>query len=264
MNRSFIDGEAGGLMRPAGLLAFVLSVATLVALAGLHVLSAEFDPSWRMVSEYALGGYGWLLSVMFACWGISTWALAVATAPVLPTRSARVGLVFLGLAGLGEVMAAVFDITQEIPHGIAGLLGVGGLPIAAMLISRSWPRRGSSATGRKVLRGLAILTCIAVAALVGTLALMTVQVAQAYGGQLPQVAPVTLPPGVLRLIGWADRLIVVGNCLWVAAVAWQVMRRSWPVVSNEAELSALSHRRAAARPIAGAEPETRTNANTAS
>src|SRR6266498_4369 len=48
---------------------------------------------------------------------------------------------------------------------------------------------------------------------------MTVQVAHAYGGHLPRVAPTTLPPGVLHLDGWADRLIVVANCLWVAAAA---------------------------------------------
>ncbi len=35
-------------------------------------------------------------------------------------------------------------------------------------------------------------------------------------------APATLPPGVFKLAGWADRLIVVSNCLWAAALAWRV------------------------------------------
>jgi hypothetical protein len=38
------------------------AAATLVLLAALHVLSPEFYPSWRMVSEYALGNYGCVLS----------------------------------------------------------------------------------------------------------------------------------------------------------------------------------------------------------
>ena len=60
------------------LLAMVAAAATLLLLAGLHILSPEFDPSFRMVSEYALGHYGWVLSLMFLAWGISSWALALA------------------------------------------------------------------------------------------------------------------------------------------------------------------------------------------
>jgi hypothetical protein len=61
----------------AAALAAGAAVATILLLASLHVLSPEFDPSWRMVSEYAFGRYGWVLSLMFVCWGISAWALAI-------------------------------------------------------------------------------------------------------------------------------------------------------------------------------------------
>jgi len=37
----------------------VASATSLLPLATLHVLSPEFDPSWRMVREYAIGGYKW-------------------------------------------------------------------------------------------------------------------------------------------------------------------------------------------------------------
>lgn len=47
----------------AAILALTASMTTLVCLAGLHVLSPEFDPSWRVVSEYALGRHGWVLSL---------------------------------------------------------------------------------------------------------------------------------------------------------------------------------------------------------
>ena len=60
--------------------------------------------------------------------------------------------------------------------------------------------------------------------LVATLVLMTVQFAQATGGHLPQHAPTHLPAGVLGLDGWADRLIVISNCLWVFVAAWQAMK----------------------------------------
>jgi len=45
----------------------------LLFLASLHVLSPEFDPSWRIVSEYALGNFGWVLSLMFVSWAVSWW-----------------------------------------------------------------------------------------------------------------------------------------------------------------------------------------------
>ncbi len=83
---------------PAAVTALALSAATLVSLAALHLLSPQFDPSWRMVSEYALGRYGWLLSLMFAFWAASSWALAAALRPRLRTRRGRAGLAFLVLA----------------------------------------------------------------------------------------------------------------------------------------------------------------------
>ncbi len=65
------------------------AVATILLLASLHVLSPEFAPSWRMVSEYAFGHYSWVLSLMFLSCGISSWALAVATWSQVKTKAAR-------------------------------------------------------------------------------------------------------------------------------------------------------------------------------
>ena len=44
----------------------------------LHVLEPEFDPSWRMLSEYSLGRYGALMRVAFLAIGTSVIAIAVA------------------------------------------------------------------------------------------------------------------------------------------------------------------------------------------
>jgi hypothetical protein len=223
---------------PAARFAAGLAIATLAILGALHAASPEFDPSWRMVSEYALGQYPWLLSLFFLSWGLSTWALVAAVRPYVAGRAGRTGLVFLVLAGLGEAMAAVFDINQDLGHGIAGLLGILGLPIAAVLITTALLREGSWAGARPLIIGLAALTWLALVALIASLILMTIQVAQAYGGQLPQSAPAVLPAGVLRLVGWADRLVVVANCAWVVALAWRVsvvtrvqMRRPAPLPS---------------------------------
>lgn len=51
------------------------------------------------------------------------------------TKAGKVGLWFLVVAGVGEAMASFFDVTHDTGHGIAGLLRVGGFPVAALLLS---------------------------------------------------------------------------------------------------------------------------------
>lgn len=205
-------------------LAIVAAAVTLLLLASLHVLSPEFDPSFRMVSEYALGHYGWVLSLMFLAWGISAWALAVALWSQVKTRAGKVGLWFLVIAGIGEAMASIFDITHDPGHSIAGVLGIGCFPIAALLLSVSLGRVQAWRGVKSLLLWIANLNWISVVLLIATLVLMTVQFVQITGGHLPQQAPTHLPAGVLGLDGWADRLIVLSNCLWVFVAAWQAMK----------------------------------------
>ena len=90
----------------SSLLAIGISVAVLVLLVSLHFLSPEFNPAWRMVSEYANGKYPMILSAMFFLWGAASWALAYTLWPHLQTTAGKVGLFFLVLAGIGEAMAA--------------------------------------------------------------------------------------------------------------------------------------------------------------
>jgi len=218
-----ISSSSSRIAEPAAWLAIVLTVIAILLLASLHILSPEYAPSWRMISEYALGRYGWVLSLMFLSFGTSSWALAAAIWSQVRTSAGKVGLWFLIVAGLGGAMASVFDITHETGHGLAGLLGVVGFPVAALLLTVSLRR---NETWRGATRGLfwiANLSWISVVLLVVTLVIMTIQVAKAYGGHLPQHAPKSLPPGVLALDGWADRLIVLSNCAWVLLAAYQVV-----------------------------------------
>ena len=215
--RSDVSGQAA-------LLAAGSALATILLLGSLHLLSPEFAPSWRMVSEYAFGHYGWVLSLMFLSWGISSWALAVAIWPQVQTKAGRVGLWFLVVAGIGEAMASVFDVTHDTGHGIAGLLGVIGFPIAALLLSVGLGHTEAWRGTRKTLLWIANLSWMSVVLLVATLVLMTRQLTQANGGHLPQHAPKSLPPGVLGLDGWANRLLVLSYCLWVFVAAWQAIK----------------------------------------
>jgi Protein of unknown function (DUF998) len=224
MNTGVVTRDTPKIEVIAALLAMIAAAATLLLLASLNILSPEFDPSFRMVSEYALGHYGSLLSLMFLAWGISAWALALALWSQVKTRAGKVGLWFLVIAGLGEAMASVFDVTHDPGHSIAGVLGIGGFPIAAVVLSVSLGRTQAWRGARSLLLWMANLNWISVVLLGATLVLMTVQFAQVTGGHLPQHAPAQLPAGVLGVDGWADRLIVLSTCLWVGVAAWQAMK----------------------------------------
>jgi len=205
----------------AAWLAILATGATLFLLVSLHALSPEFSPSWRMISEYAFGHYAWVLSFMFLSWGIGSWALVVAIWSQVHTKAGMVGLWFLMIAGAGEAMASVFDITHPIGHGIAGLLGVIGFPIAALLLSVALGHNQTWNAARRALLWIANLSWISVVLLAATLAILTMQMARITGGHLPTHAPKSLPPGVLALDGWADRLIVLSNCAWVLVAAYR-------------------------------------------
>ena len=206
----------------AARLAIAAAATVLLLLAGLHVLSPEFDPSWRMVSEYANGQYGWVLSTMFVSWAISSWALAFAIWPQVKTTLGKTGLAFLIAAGVGEAMASVFDITHPL-HGLAALIGIPSLAIAAMLISVSLGRSEGWSTAKKPLLWTANLTWMSLALMAATLAIFFVTYKQA-GGDMTGGVITTLPPGVLALGGWANRLLVLAYNVWVMTVAWQAIK----------------------------------------
>lgn len=208
---------------PAERLAIAAAVAVILLLASLHILSPEFDPSWRMVSEYANGPYSWVLSLMFITWALSSWALAFAIWLQVRTFAGKVGLAFLIAAGIGEAMASVFDINHPL-HGLAAIIGIGSLPVAAMLISVSLGRTERWSAAKKVLLWTANLTWVSVLLMAATFAILIVTYTQA-GGDLTAGTEVTvLPSGVIALVGWANRLLIVVYCVWVANLAWQASK----------------------------------------
>ena len=60
------------ISRTAARLSFAAAAAFVVLVAALHLIKPELDPSWRMVSEYEIVRYGWMmmlafLSLAFSC-----------------------------------------------------------------------------------------------------------------------------------------------------------------------------------------------------
>ena len=208
----------------SSLLAIGMSVAVLVLLVILHSLSPEFNPAWRMVSEYANGKYPMILSAMFFLWGAASWALAYTLWPHMQTTAGKIGLAFLILAGVGEAMAAIFDINHKL-HGLSAMIGIPSLSIAAMLISVALVRTESWSIARTSLLWTANLTWVSILLMAIAFAVMMATYAQA-GGDMSANAEVvtTLPDGVIALVGWANRFLIVVYCAWVMTVAWQALK----------------------------------------
>lgn len=209
----------------AARIAIAATVTALVLLASLRVLSPEFDPAWRAVSEYANGNYGWMLSLMFACWALGTWALAYALHPLLRTPAGKIGLCCLIAAGVGEAMAVVFDINQPL-HGLAGLLGVGALPVAAVLVGSSLRQTAPWLRANKLFLWSTHATWIALILMIAALMLEFITFTHA-GGRIPDDGsslPVgtTLPHGTIALFGYANRLLIVVYCVWAIVTAREV------------------------------------------
>lgn len=191
---------------PARLAALAAALA-LVLLAALHALSPEFDPSWRMVSEYALGRYRWVLSILFVAWALSCVLLFVALLPHVRTLGGKIGLGFLLAAALGMGMAAVFDATHNL-HGLTALIGMPSLPIAAMLISASLARTPGWAWARGRLLVTAHLTWISLVVMSAAIMIGLALSGGEFGPNVPA--------------GWPNRLLVTAYCVWLITVAWVV------------------------------------------
>jgi len=194
-------------LQVAGRISFAAAAASLVLLAALHVLSPELDPSWRMVSEYALGNFGWVLALMFLAWALSCVALFFAIKSQVRTIGGKIGLGFLLAAAVGMSMAAMFDVNHNL-HGLAAMIGIPGLPIAAILISLSLVRNPSWTPVRRSLLWTAILTWV-------SLVLMNVAVFTGFS-----------PTGEISpdaWVGWANRFLVIAYDVWLMVVARRVV-----------------------------------------
>ena len=209
------------------ILATAVSAASLVL---LHILSPEFSPAWRMVSEYANGRYPWLLAIVFLGWALSSFALLVALRPLAAGKLGMAGLIFLFLAGIGQVMGALFDINHKL-HGPAAMIGIPGLCIAAVLLTMALARRTG---GVAPPTWSAHAPWISFVLMLGAFALFASSLKSAGVDVSTQVGPLKeLPQGVTGYVGWANRLLFAASFLWVVLISRSILKRPpAPAITN--------------------------------
>jgi hypothetical protein len=140
------------------------------------------------------------------------------------THSARTFLQaeLLVLSGIGAAAAAQFDLNQAALHGLAGVVGILCLPLAAMLISPSLAAAAPSGRTKNLIMVAANLTWLSVVVWIASFVVMIVTFVLALGG-LPATPPEELPAGVIAVVGWTNRLMVLSAWCWISILAWHVI-----------------------------------------
>ncbi len=98
---SNIEANAARISITAGVLFALL-------LGSLHLLEPEFDPTWRFISEYELGNFGWMMSLAFVAIAVSLASAGVAIFSRVRNVVGIIGLVIMLLGTIGLIIAAVF------------------------------------------------------------------------------------------------------------------------------------------------------------
>jgi hypothetical membrane protein len=195
------------------------TVAAAVIIIALHAIKPEFDPSWRFISEYAIGPYGWIMQLAFLIWAASFIALALSLRGEVKTRAGKAGVLLLPIVAAALVFAGLFPqdpvtaapdaaTTSGAVHAIASMIGIPGIPIAAMLISFNLSRTNPAwKPHRSAIMWSAHVTWM-------SLVLMIVYLAWAVpraGGFNPEV-----------FAGWMNRLVVATYLTWQFVIAYRL------------------------------------------
>jgi hypothetical protein len=206
---------------PAARISFFAAVCVLVLLLILHVVKPEFEPSWRFLSEYAIGQNGWIMTLCFEIWALSYVALFMAVREIVTTRPGRIGARLLLLVAASLILAGLFaqDPVTAKPeeltlhgniHGLAAMIGIPAIPMAALLITLSLTRNHPQwRSQRASVLWLAHLSWISLM----IMAFYLIWAVPRAGGFTPDV-----------WAGWMNRLVVATYLAWQLAMAQRMLR----------------------------------------
>ncbi len=205
--------------RGAALVGAAAGIAFLLVLASLHALRPDLNPTWRVISEYALGPHGGIMQAAFLALALATATVGVAAYAQVRTLGGYLGLVLLLVTTVGMVLMGLYETDPlttpadaSTPTHRVHILGamLDFLPLAAPLISYSITRsRRTDFTGRW-LRYLAWLPLLGTIVFFGSIALLLPANGGAFG---PDV-----------LIGIPNRVMIVTHSVWLILAAGYLLR----------------------------------------
>jgi hypothetical membrane protein len=218
-NRSVADLKIK-VMNTLALLSIIAGAASLLSLLLLHFASPEYKPSWRMVSEYALGKHEWLLMAFFFLWGASSILLALALIQLVNGIWAYLGIALLFVSGVGAIFGGLFNVNHK-KHGLAFALGVPTLPVAALLLN--YHLLNSNVISQTSTLYAAHATWLSVVLMGITMMMMFAGFKKAgVTWDKDSPPPTEVPKGVIALGGYANRLLVFCYIFWVVIIAYLI------------------------------------------
>ncbi len=138
-SKAFRSNAASFAMTSVACFAF-----SLIALLLMHVLRPDYSPTSHMISEYAVGRYGWIMTTSFLALGCGCLTLLLALSGSEPgSVAAWIGILLMGIPSIGLVVSAFFpmDAPESPPtrtgdvHNISFLANVVSIVLATSLLS---------------------------------------------------------------------------------------------------------------------------------
>jgi hypothetical protein len=188
-----------------------------VAVAVLHGLEPRLDPVREAVSYYVHGRCGWVLTAGLVALGAGSAALTIGVARGLRRGAASVACLAAWSAGvlLGGIFPADPPGNWDRPpstagaiHGIAAMVALAVLPVAAILVARASRRDPRWHRSSAALVVLAAVT------------------AACYVAFMASLAPVFVRPGPPVLLGLTERALLAAGTAWLGSVGVQLLRRA--------------------------------------
>lgn len=148
-----------------GTLAMICFVYAILGLILLHVLRPDYGTK-HMISDYAVGPYGWIMQTVFIGMSLGSAMLLLGMVRGGPAiLTSRIALALLGVASVGLVVSAIFptDLPGGLPtptghiHTASFLVNIGSIILAIVLLTASF---GSDPRWRSYRRISAILLSV--------------------------------------------------------------------------------------------------------
>jgi len=184
-----------------------------------HFLEPEFAPTWRMISEYEIGDYGWVMRLAFFCWGAAYLSFVFAIWKSLSSFLGILGKCWLFIISIALFAASIYapqpitDLvrgTADKYHTMAGAIMIFTFPIVSIILTRSISKTYNQPSFTKIIRWLTVLVWVGFLSFFCTMIMYADKIkVRAYG---PDV-----------LIGLPNRLMVVTYTLWLIVVPREML-----------------------------------------
>ena len=210
-NEATRSGTAQKSFATAAIIGFAYSVLGLLL---MHFLRPDFAPATSMISDYAVGKYGWVMATVFFVWGVGSLMLLLGLLRAgLRSRIARLGAAVFLVVTLCAVNAFFPTDLPGTPatrsgmiHGVVFLVALTSFLLATLLLSIGF---GSDSRWRSYQPMAVVLALLNVVAVI--------------------VQFVTLRPGMPY--GISNRIVFAAMMAWLLATAFRL--RALPKASPE-------------------------------